>query len=36
MRGVNWGCLTLIAASLLIDALCLRAAVLLVRWMIGG
>ena len=36
MSGVNWGCLALIAASLLIDALCLRASVLLARWMIGG
>lgn len=38
MRGVNWGCLgclAFIAASLLIDALCLRAAVSLARWMIG-
>lgn len=36
MRGVNWGCLAFIAASLLIDALCLRAAVSLASWMIGG
>ena len=36
MRGVNWGCLAFIAVSLLIDALCLRAAVSLASWMIGG
>lgn len=36
MRGVNWGCLLVIAAALLIDGLTLWAAVSLARMIIGG
>ena len=34
--GCNWGCLLVIAVSLLIDGLTLWAAVSLVRMIIGG
>lgn len=33
---LNWGCLAFIVASLLIDVLCVWAAVSLARWIVGG
>lgn len=35
MRNINWGCLALLAAALIIDALAVLAASSLARWMIG-
>lgn len=36
MRNLNWGCLLLLAAALLIDMLTAWGAVSLARWMIGA
>lgn len=35
MRNINWGCLALLAAALITDALAVLAASSLARWMIG-